>query len=570
MSLNNLALLLQAPGRPCGGAAALRARAGDPREGARPRASRYGDEPQQPRRPAAGPGRPCGGAAALRARAGDPARRCSAPSIPTRRRASTTSPPAAGPGRPCGGAAALRARAGDPREGARPRASRHGDEPQQPRLRCSQAQGDLRGGAAALSSARWRSARRCSARSIPIRRRASTTSPSCCRPRATYAEARPLYERALAIREKALGPEHPDAAASLNNLAGLLEAQGDLRGGAAALRARAGDPREGARPRASRHGARASTTSPLLLQAQGDLRGGAAALRARAGDPTRRRSARSIPDVATSLNNLASLLQAQGDLRGGAAALRARAGDPREGARAGASRRGDQPQQPRLACSRPRATYAEARPLYERALAIHEKVLGPEHPDTATSLNNLACLLQAQGDLRGGAAALRARARDPREGARARASRHGDRASTTSPPCCRPRATYAEARPLCERALAIREKALGPEHPDMAHEPQQPRPLAPGPGRPTPEARPLFERALAIREKVLGPEHPSTAHQPQQPRLVVRRARRHRGGRGPPRPLWGEGRTVASLKDGANLVAVQPIVALDRAGRTIA
>jgi hypothetical protein len=32
--------------------------------------------------------------------------------------------------------------------------------------------------------------------------------------------------------------------------------------------------------------------------------------------------------------------------------------------------------------------------LVERALAIPEKVLGPEHPDTATSLNNLALLLQ--------------------------------------------------------------------------------------------------------------------------------------------------------------------------------
>jgi hypothetical protein len=31
-----------------------------------------------------------------------------------------------------------------------------------------------------------------------------------------------------------------------------------------------------------------------------------------------------------------------------------------------------------------------ARPLYERALAIREKVPGPEHPDTAASLNNLA------------------------------------------------------------------------------------------------------------------------------------------------------------------------------------
>ena len=51
---------------------------------------------------------------------------------------------------------------------------------------------------------------------------------------------------------------------------------------------------------------------------------------------------------------------------------------------------------------------AGARPLYERALAIFEKALGPEHPDTARSLNNLASLLQAQGDLAGARALLRA------------------------------------------------------------------------------------------------------------------------------------------------------------------
>jgi hypothetical protein len=35
----------------------------------------------------------------------------------------------------------------------------------------------------------------------------------------------------------------------------------------------------------------------------------------------------------------------------------------------------------------------------ERALAISEKVLGPEHPHTATTLSTLALLLQDQGDL---------------------------------------------------------------------------------------------------------------------------------------------------------------------------
>lgn len=40
-----------------------------------------------------------------------------------------------------------------------------------------------------------------------------------------YEEAGLLYERSLAIREKALGPDHPGVAQSLNNRAGLLGIQ---------------------------------------------------------------------------------------------------------------------------------------------------------------------------------------------------------------------------------------------------------------------------------------------------------------------------------------------------------
>src|SRR5262245_23057093 len=40
-----------------------------------------------------------------------------------------------------------------------------------------------------------------------------------------------------------------------------------------------------------------------------------------------------------------------------------------------------------------------ARPYFERALAIREKMLGAEHPDTALSLNNLGALLDSMGDL---------------------------------------------------------------------------------------------------------------------------------------------------------------------------
>jgi len=41
-----------------------------------------------------------------------------------------------------------------------------------------------------------------------------------------YAEAERFYRRSLAIREKALGPDHPDVATSLDNLAELYQAQG--------------------------------------------------------------------------------------------------------------------------------------------------------------------------------------------------------------------------------------------------------------------------------------------------------------------------------------------------------
>jgi hypothetical protein len=52
------------------------------------------------------------------------------------------------------------------------------------------------------------------------------------------------------------------------------------------------------------------------------------------------------------------------------------------------------------------------------------KALGPDHPDVATPLINLAALYSEQG-------------------------------------------LYAHAEPFCKRALTIMEKALGPEHPNV-------------------------------------------------------------------------------------------------------
>jgi len=70
-------------------------------------------------------------------------------------------------------------------------------------------------------------------------------------------------------------------------------------------------------------------------------------------------------------------------------------------------------------------SYSQAETYLLQALAIRERLLGPEHPDVAESLNNLALLYHAQGK-------------------------------------------YEQAEPLLQRALTIRQKALGPEHPDVA------------------------------------------------------------------------------------------------------
>ncbi len=58
---------------------------------------------------------------------------------------------------------------------------------------------------------------------------------------------------------------------------------------------------------------------------------------------------------------------------------------------------------------RAQGNYAEAEPLYRRSLAILAKVLGPEHPDVATTLENYAALLRATGRS-DGAAELEGRA----------------------------------------------------------------------------------------------------------------------------------------------------------------
>jgi tetratricopeptide (TPR) repeat protein len=150
-----------------------------------------------------------------------------------------------------------------------------------------------------------------------------------------------------------------------------------------------------------------------------------------------------------------------------------------------------------------------ARPLLERALTIHEMAFGPEHPATAQSLNNLARLLHDQGELASArplyerALAIRTTVLGPD---------HRDTATSLNNLALllKDQGDFAAARPLYQRALATWEKVLGCEHPATALGLNNLARLLKDQGE-LASARPLYERALAISEKARGPEHPDTA-----------------------------------------------------------
>jgi Tfp pilus assembly protein PilF len=90
-------------------------------------------------------------------------------------------------------------------------------------------------------------------------------------------------------------------------------------------------------------------------------------------------------------------------------------------------------------------------------LAILEKALGPDHPDVANSLNNLAALYQKQG-------------------------------------------RNADAEPLYKQSVAILERSLGPDHPEIATNLNNLGALYKAQGRDA-DAELLYARSLMIQKK---------------------------------------------------------------------
>ncbi len=111
--------------------------------------------------------------------------------------------------------------------------------------------------------------------------------------------------------------------------------------------------------------------------------------------------------------------------------------------------------------------YAKAEPLCKRSLAIRENAHGPDHPDVAVSLNNMALLYFEQGD-------------------------------------------FARAEPFCRKALEINEKSPGPDLLMVEVNLSLLASIYQRSGDPD-KAEPLYKRALEIKKKALGPDHPGVA-----------------------------------------------------------
>ena len=239
---------------------------------------------------------------------------------------------------------------------------------------------------------------------------------------AEYEKAERFYQEALMIREKVFGPDNVAVARTLGSLATLYRQQGKY----------------------------AEAIPPLKrsLSIKQNVLG-----------PNH-------PDLATGLYNLGILYRRQGKYDEAEPVFK-RALDIRE------KQLGpDHPAVARVLNSYAitlfrQKKYDEAEPLYERSLALKEKTLGPDHPDVANSLDNLAILYAVQRD-------------------------------------------FEKAEPFFERALSIREKAYKPDHPKVAASLNNLASLYIDQGKFS-KAEPLVLRSLEIKERTLESNHPDIA-----------------------------------------------------------
>ncbi len=152
---------------------------------------------------------------------------------------------------------------------------------------------------------------------------------------------------------------------------------------------------------------------------------------------------------------------------------------------------------------------ADAEPLFKQSLSILETALPPDHPDTATAINNIGFQYQLMERYEEAERHYK-KALDIREKAAWPDYSHIADSLNNVAQIYKRQWRTAEAIPLLERSLAMREKGLGRQHPQIAQSLQNLASAMELQGQFT-ESEPLLWRALEIRLKAQGADNPETA-----------------------------------------------------------
>lgn len=315
-----------------------------------------------------------------------------------------------------------------------------------------------------------------------------------------HREAEQMIRRALAIREKALGMEDADVAQTVNDLGDVYYTLGQY-ALAESLFKRAIAIREKVLGPNDPYIAESLVNLGALYNDLGRY-GDAEAIAKRAIAIWEKASGPNHRTVAYGLVSIAYTYSMTDRFREAEAALK-RAAANFEGAYG--------PDHPDVAAQlsalasvyRKMGRFDQIEPLLNRALAIRERVFGGEHPDVAGTLNEFANYYFETGryneaiKVYGRVAAIQEKVygRDHSEVA----------VGLSNLGAAYQRAgRYLEAEPPLQRALAIRERNYGPEHPVLSVTLYNLGKVAFGSGK-LADAGAFHQRALALRQKV-GPD----------------------------------------------------------------
>ena len=289
----------------------------------------------------------------------------------------------------------------------------------------------------------------------------------------------PLYKQALAEREKAFGADHPKVARSATDLGLYLRNLGDRKGAVALFRrALAID---------------LHTLDETHRTVAEDLENLASVSLPQEAVVLYRRASKCLDQqiAARNLANLAALQQASGDFESAAASYKLALA--KEEAASGSEHSRVAVRLNDLALLvEPKA----AEPLVRRALAIQQKALGTQHPETGSTLSNLANILLATNRL------VEAE-RTQRQALSTLEAALGPHHARVGISCSNladilaAKGEYAAARKLYERTLAIDEKIYGPAHPEVAADLENLAAVIDQMGDPQ-EAKRLLQRAKQI------------------------------------------------------------------------